>query len=74
MMNFLTAKLPGPSIWEIVIGVSSVYELLIILSIAAVIGLVLGLKNPMKVKALIFLASLVGYLLIKHTISLIANF
>jgi len=74
MMNFLTAKLPGPGIWDIVIGISSVYELLIILSIAAVIGLVLGLKNPMKVKALIFLASLVGYLLIKHTISLIANF
>ena len=74
MMNFLTAKLPNPSICDIVIGISSVYELLIILSIAVVIGLVLGLKNPTKIKALIFLASLAGYVLIKHTISLIAHF
>lgn len=74
MMNFLTTQLPGPGIWDIVIGISSVYELLIILSIAVVIGLVLGLKNPTKIKALIFLASLAGYVLIKHTISLIAHF
>lgn len=74
MMDFLTAQLPGPSIWDIVIGISHVHELLIILSSAVVIGLALGLRNPIKIKALIFLASLVGYVLIKHTISLIANF
>ena len=74
MMNFLTVNLPGPSIWDAMIGISRVYELLIILSIAVLIGLILGLKNPMKIKALIALASLVGYILVRHAIDFIAYF
>tara|TARA_Y100001934_G_C12339657_1_gene769496 strand:+ start:621 stop:845 length:225 start_codon:yes stop_codon:yes gene_type:complete len=72
MMDFLNANLPGSGIWNLVIGISRVYELLIILSIVVVIGLVLGLKTPMKIKALISLASLLGYIFVRHAIDFIA--